>query len=143
LKLQRAAPKELRKEVTLCENHLKGCRYYKDVANAAVGGESSAGTPAIANTTTQSPEHTLVQQYKESANEAKKEWERLQLANAEFNKKLRKCQEKLRVNEMFSMHDETKIENLKKEKAQLEEINRMLKGDSDDESTNDLEIGEL
>jgi hypothetical protein len=254
VKLQRAAPKELRKELTLCENHLKGCRHYKDAASVAVGAESSAGTPAsaarvsntnfqerhilefgltiqhrnterkvdsvrcefcqhfgreakpdavratrksvsfftppfrresyishvesqhpakweeyqqlspqqqlaffgqtanltffgeqaaIANSTTQNPEHTLVQQYEESANEAKKELERLKLANAELRKKLRKCEEKLHVNEMFSIHDKTKIENLEKEKAQLEEINRILKGSSDDESTNDLEIEEL
>jgi hypothetical protein len=114
--------------------------FFGPTANLTFFGQQTA----IANTTTLSPEHTLVQQYRESANEAKKEWERLELMNAELKKKLRKCQEKLHVNEMFSIHDKTKIENLEKEKAQLEEINRMLKGSSDDESTNnDPETGEL
>jgi hypothetical protein len=112
--------------------------FFGQTANPTFFGQ----TTAIA-TTTPSPEHTLVQQYRESASEAKKECERLKLANEMLKKKLRKCQEKLHVNEMFSIHDKTKIENLEKEKAQLEEINRMLKGDSDDESTNDLEIEEL
>ena len=113
--------------------------FFGQTANLTFFGQQTA----IANTTTQSPEHTLFQQYRESANEAKKEWERLKLANAELQKKLRKCQEKLRVNEMFSIHDKTKIENLEKEKAQLEEINRMLRGNSDDESTHNREIEEL
>jgi hypothetical protein len=103
-----------------------------------------AQTTAIANNgITASPEHTLVNQYRESASEATKELERLKVANEMLKKKLRKCQDKLHVNEMFSIHDKTKIENLEKEKSQLEEINQMLKGDSDDESINDREIEKL
>jgi hypothetical protein len=63
------------------------------------------------------------------------EYERLKSETEMLKKKLRKCQEKLRVKEMFSKHDKTKIENLEKEKAQLEELNLMLKGSSDDDST--------
>jgi hypothetical protein len=44
---------------------------------------------------------------------------------------------------LCSAHDQTKIENLEKEKAQLEELNRMLKGSSDDDSTSDLDTGDV
>jgi hypothetical protein len=101
------------------------------------------GQAAIVNTVTENPEHTLVQQYRESANEAKKECERLKSEKEVLEKKLRKCQEKLHVNEMFMIHDKTKIENLEKEKSQLEELNRMLKGSSDDDSLNDLDTGDV
>jgi hypothetical protein len=70
----------------------------------------------------------------------KEECERLKVENEMWKKKLRKCQEKLSVKEMYAKHDKTKIENLEKEKAQLEDINRMLEGNSDDDSTSDLDI---
>jgi hypothetical protein len=143
-------PKELRKELTLCENHLRGCYHYKEAESQQLPQQQqlttffgqTANTTAIA-ATLPSPEQTLVQQYKESASEAKKELELMKVAYELLKKKLRKCQDKLRVNEMFSMHDKTQIENLEKEKAQLKEINQMLKGDSDDESTNDRDVEEL
>jgi hypothetical protein len=72
----------------------------------------------------------------------KEECERLKLENEMWKKKLRKCQNKLCVKEMYAKHDKTKIENLEKEKAQLEDINMMLKGadNSDDDSTSDLDV---
>jgi hypothetical protein len=149
-----AAPKELRKELTLCENHLKGCCHYIEAESQqplrqqqlAFFGQTAnptfpAQTTAIAATSPSAV--TLVQQYKESASEAKKELEQMKVAYDLLKKKLRKCQDKLHVNEMFSNHDKTQIENLEKEKAQLVEINQMLKGNSDDESTNDREIEDL
>jgi hypothetical protein len=66
---------------------------FGQTANLTFFGQQTAITNSAG--LTQSPEHTLVQQYKESTNEAKREWERLKLANAELKKKLRKCQEKL------------------------------------------------
>jgi hypothetical protein len=81
---------------------------------------------------------TLLQQYKDAEDEAKKECERLKSENELSEKKLRKCQEKLRMTELFSKHDKTKIENLEKERDQLEELNRLLKARSDDDSVSDL-----
>jgi hypothetical protein len=86
---------------------------------------------------------TLLQEYKEAANVALQECEILKAENVVAEKKLRKCQEKLHITEMFSKHDKTKIENLQKEKAQLEELNRMLKGSSDDDSTSDRGIAQI
>jgi hypothetical protein len=87
--------------------------------------------------TTPSPEYTaiqkLVQQYKETAVHANKEGKKLQLENDVLEKKLKKCRQKLTINEMFAAHDKTKIENLEQETNQLEELNKMLQGKSTDD----------
>lgn len=118
--------------------------HHRHNSSFAAANPTFFGQTTIAKTVTQqSPEHTLIQQYRESEKEAKKECERLKLANGVLMKKLSKCQKLLHVNEMFSAHDKIKIENLEQEKAQLGELNRMLKGSSDDANTNDLDAGEL
>jgi hypothetical protein len=103
---------------------------------------------ATAATQQQSPEYTaiqkVVQQYKETANAAKKAGKKLQAENELLEKQLRKCQKQLGMNEMFAAHDKTKIENLLKEKGQLEELNKMVQGksnnDNDNDSTNNEEL---
>jgi hypothetical protein len=107
-------------------------------------------TNTTATTQQQSPEYTaiqkMLQQYKETANAANKEGKKLQAENEMLEKQLRKCQKQLGMNEMFAAHDKTKIENLLKEKGQLEELNKMLQGksndghDNDDVSTNNEEL---
>jgi hypothetical protein len=81
----------------------------------------------------------MVQQYKETAEEAKQECEKMKSEKREWEEKFHKSQEKLHIRELFAKHDKTKIENLEKEKAQLEELNKILKGSSDEDSTGDLD----
>jgi hypothetical protein len=141
--------------VSKARGHLEQCCDTPQEVKVAVAESSQASrkkykmalrTPTSATTGSVSSETepadmggppTLLQQYKEAADAALQECERLKAENVVSEKKLRKCQEKLHITEMFSKHDKTKIENLEKEKAQLEELNRMLKGVSDDDSTSD------
>jgi uncharacterized protein (DUF4415 family) len=118
------------------------------VNNTDADADANTDTDTTNEPTQQSPEYTatqkMVQQYKETAAaqaHANKEGTKLKLENDLLQKKLRKCQQKLKVGALFAAHDRTQIENLEQEKGQLQELNKMLqetKSDDDDGSANDL-----
>jgi hypothetical protein len=112
---------------------------------SAMVNHTAHATNTVTTQQQQPPEYTaeyteiqkLVQQYKETATTANKEGKKLRSENELLEKQLRKCQKQVDLNKMFVQHDKTKIENLLKEKGQLEELNKMLQGTSNANDHND------